>query len=297
MATPDIANMLTADEAMATTTSQKTAQDAFSPMTQAELNNRATTPHNKSPSSKSTFGRLRRHLSSPIRVNIFAEIELLILTFCTGIQDATTFPDYHCFASNQTGNTVMLAMAVILPEATHDLFVTANIGMSLGCFLLAGYITGQLSHIIGPRNRAWIVFCNFLQTGLVFIAAALQYIHGVHLDGSTTVVIIGLLAFAAGSQVVLSRSLSMTEISTAMATAAWVDLLIDKKLLAVHNRPRTRRASFLTALVGGGFFGAYIYREVGSETAILMSAVGKLVVTIMFMFNGIEKPRVSESVV
>ncbi len=295
MATPDIANMPTADEAMATTTSQKTARDALSP-TQAKANTPAT-PRNESPSSKSTFGRLRQHLSSPIRVNIFAEIELLILTFCTGIQDATTFPDYHCFASNQTGNTVMLAMAVILPEATHDLFVTANIGMSLGCFLLAGYITGQLSHIIGPRNRAWIVFCNFFQTGLVFIAAALQYIHGVHLDGSITVIIIGLLAFAAGSQVVLSRSLSMTEISTAMATAAWVDLLIDKRLLAVHNRPRTRRASFLTALVGGGFFGAYINREVGSETAILMSAVGKLVVTIMFLFNGIEKPRVGESAV
>ncbi|KAJ9641653.1 hypothetical protein H2204_002715 [Knufia peltigerae] len=188
----------------------------------------------------------------------------------------------------------MLAMAVILPEATHDLFITANIGMSLGCFLLAGYITGQLSHIIGPRNRAWIVFCNFFQTGLIFIAAALQYSYGVHVEGTHTVIIIGLLAFAAGSQVVLSRSLSMTEISTAMATAAWVDLLIDKNLLALRNRPRTRRASFLAALVSGGFFGAYIYRVVGSEAALLLSAAGKLMVTIMFLFNGAEKPKVAQ---
>lgn len=188
----------------------------------------------------------------------------------------------------------MLAMAVILPEATHDLFITANIGMSLGCFLLAGYITGQLSHIIGPRNRAWIVSCNFFQTGLIFIAAALQYSYGVHVEGTHTVIIIGLLAFAAGSQVVLSRSLSMTEISTAMATAAWVDLLIDKNLLALRNRPRTRRASFLAALVSGGFFGAYIYRVVGSEAALLLSAAGKLMVTIMFLFNGAEKPKVAQ---
>ncbi|KAI1611566.1 hypothetical protein EDD36DRAFT_292403 [Exophiala viscosa] len=241
--------------------------------------------------------RLRRHLSSPIEVTIFAEVELLILTFCTGIQDVTTFPDYHCFASNQTGNTVMLAMAVLLPDVTHKLFVTANIGMSLGCFLLAGYVTGQLSHIIGARSRVWIVFCNFFQTGLVFIAVALQYTHGVHLESPHTMIVIGLLAFASGSQVVLSRSLAMTEISTAMATAAWVDLLIDKNLLAVHNRPRTRRASFLAALVAGGFFGAYIYREVGSAFAILISAVGKLVVTFLFLFNGMEKSQGNTSIV
>ncbi|KIW16064.1 hypothetical protein PV08_06115 [Exophiala spinifera] len=62
--------------------------------------------------SGSNFNRLRTHLSSPIRVDIFAEIELLIVSFCTGIQDVTTFPDYHCFASNQTG---MLALSSSSP--------------------------------------------------------------------------------------------------------------------------------------------------------------------------------------
>src|SRR4051794_11807229 len=42
--------------------------------------------------------------------------------------------------------------------------------------------------------------------------------------------VIILLAFASGSEVVLSRLLAMTEISTAMVTAAWVDLLIDPHL-------------------------------------------------------------------
>ncbi|KAK4942869.1 hypothetical protein LTR10_017445 [Elasticomyces elasticus] len=287
MATVENVVVLSSDEPPVHT-SQKTAAD--SPM-QTEVG------RPQKSNSGSFVNRLRRHLSSPIKVTIFAEIELLILTFCTGIQDVTTFPDYHCFASNQTGNTVMLAMAVLLPDVTHKLFVTANIGMSLGCFLLGGYVTGQLSHIIGARSRAWIVFCNFFQTGLVFIAVALQYTQGVHVEGSHTVIVIGLLAFASGSQVVLSRSLAMTEISTAMATAAWVDLLIDKNLLAVHNRPRTRRASFLAALVAGGFFGAYIYREVGSAFAILISAVGKLIVTVLFLFNGMEKSQGNTNIV
>ncbi|KAL2425380.1 hypothetical protein ABEF95_014705 [Exophiala dermatitidis] len=240
--------------------------------------------------------RLKQHLTSHIRVNFLAETELLILTFCTGIQDATTFPDYHCFASNQTGNTVMLAMAVLLPNITHELFVTGNIGVSLGCFVVAGWLTGQLGHIIGPRSRHWIVFCNFVQTILVLIASAIQYKYGVELEGTKTLVVVGLLAFAAGSQVVLSRSLAITEISTAMATAAWVDLMIDKNLFALQNRARTRRASFLAALVAGAFLGAYVYRRSGSAPAILFSGIGKLLVTIMFLFNGKDKTTESQSI-
>src|SRR5579862_5422976 len=94
-----------------------------------------------------------KHICSPIRVTLLAEIELLLLTFCTGIQDATTFPDFHCFTSNQTGNTVMLAISVALPELGDHLFVTTNIGLSLALFLAGGLLTGQLSHIIGPRFR------------------------------------------------------------------------------------------------------------------------------------------------
>ncbi|OQV01236.1 hypothetical protein CLAIMM_06628 [Cladophialophora immunda] len=243
----------------------------------------------KEPQRTTVATRLKQHLIGHVEVNLLAETELLILTFCTGMQDATTFPDYHCFASNQTGNTVMLAMAILLPDLTGKLFKTENIGVALGFFLAAGWITGQLGHIIGPRSRLWIVFCNLIQTILVFIAAAIQYAYGIELEGTKTMVVIGLLAFAAGSQVVLSRALAITEISTAMATAAWVDLLIDPRLFAAKNRPRNRRASFLAALVAGAFFGAGIYRGIGPATSVLFSAVGKLIVTLMFLLNKAEK--------
>jgi uncharacterized membrane protein YoaK (UPF0700 family) len=247
-------------------------------------------PTNRSP-------RLREHLLSPVKVDIIAETELLILTFCTGIQDATTFPDFHCFASNQTGNTVMLAMAVVLPEVTGELFVKENIGIALAFFLAAGWITGQLGHLIGPRSRPWIVFCNLVQSILVFIAASIQYVYGVELEGPRAMIVVGLLAFAAGSQVVLSRALAITEISTAMATAAWVDLMVDPHLFAAKNRPRTRRAAFLAAIVAGAFFGAGIYRTLGSASAVLFSGVGKLIVGLMFLFNKAEeRTKVSDIV-
>lgn len=87
----------------------------------------------------------------------------------------------------------------------------------------------------------------------------------------------------------------MTEISTAMATAAWVDLMIDKRLFVIKNRPRTRRVAFLLALVVGSLVGALIYREVGSATAIAVSGAGKLVVTVMYLFTNAELEKENAS--
>lgn len=162
----------------------------------------------------------------------------------------------------------------------------------MGLFLGAGWLTGQLSHTIGPRKRWWLLVCNLIQSGMVLGAAAVQYRYGIEDRGPKALTVVGLLAFAAGSQVVQSRSLCLTEISTAMATAAWVDLMIDPRLLSLENRPRTRRVAFLVALIVGSLMGALIYREVGSATAIAVSGAGKLVVTVLFLFSPAQrKPR------
>ncbi len=215
------------------------------------------------------------------------------------ITDAISFPDFHCFASNQTGNTVFLVLAVVFPEGNGDMFITANIAVALGFFLAAAWLTGQLGHIIGAQRRCWLIFCNFIQTCLVFAAAGLQYASlsptgRLALDGAqtpSTLWAIGLLASAAGSQVVQSRSLRMTEITTAMATAAWVDLMIDPNLFRMENRSRNRRIGFLGTLVLGTLAGAFIFRRLGSPAALMISGAGKTLVAVMFLFNGAHKPK------
>ncbi|KAH7627298.1 hypothetical protein B0T09DRAFT_346630 [Sordaria sp. MPI-SDFR-AT-0083] len=238
-------------------------------------------------------------------------MQLVLLTFCIGLQDAVSFPDFHAFASNQTGNTVFLMLAIALPQFNPSMFITANIGCSLGFFLGSAWLTGQLGHIIGPRRRLWLLVTNTIQTCLVFIAAALQF--GSHhtntpgkdlfesgsldgwdaVTGTRTLICIALLASAAGSQVVLSRSLNMTEITTAMATAAWLDLVIDKNMFRSlkKNKGRNRRMAFLTALAVGSLCGAYIYREVGSAVVITISGGGKAVVLGMFLCAPGEKVK------
>ena len=190
---------------------------------------------------------------------------------------------------------MFLCLALILPELNGDMFYTANIGMALGLFLGAGWLTGQLSHIIGPRKRWWLIFCNLVQSSFVLGAAAVQYQYGIESHGAHAQAVIGLLAFAAGSQVVQSRSLSMTEISTAMATAAWVDLLIDRNLFVLKNRPRTRRVAFLLALVVGSLVGAAIHRAVGSATAIAVSGAVKVLVTLLYFFSPGERVKKEQS--
>ncbi len=184
-------------------------------------------------------------------------------------------------------------LAMVLPQLNGQMFFTPNIGIALGLFLTGGWLTGQAGHAVGPRCRLWLVFCNFVQTCLVFAAAAIQMVHGVEMQGPQALTVIGLLAFAGGSQVVQSRSLAMTEISTAMATAAWVDLMIDPNILTLKNRPRTRRVAFLLTLGLGSLVGAFIYRDAGSGVALMISAGGKLLGTIMYFFNEAEEAKVA----
>lgn len=188
-----------------------------------------------------------------------------------------------------------------MPELNGDMFFTPNISVALGLFLAGAYLTGQLGHVVGPRLRLWLVLCNLAQTAMVFAAAGVQRAYGArHRHGGAAgvpdLVALGLLALASGSQVVQSRSLRMTEISTAMATAAWVDLLIDPHLFAARggNRPRDRRFFFLVALLAGSLAGAGIYRRAGSDVALLVSAGGKALVTVMYLFNESDVEKVQD---
>jgi uncharacterized membrane protein YoaK (UPF0700 family) len=227
--------------------------------------------------------KLAHYLNDQLDDGLLTEAELLILAFATGMQDATTFPDYMVFASNQTGNTIFLAVgaAGINPEE----FSFSNIGFALGFFVLGGWVMGQIGNVVGPRRRAWILFSNFVQAALVWAAAAVQYTLPYRHEGPQAWTALSLLAFAAGGQVAMARGLKIVEITTAMATAAYVDLLVDPNLYGWNNRGRNRRAAFLSALTLGGFAGAYTHKGVNSAFSILLSAVLKTVVMIAFAFN------------
>ena len=144
---------------------------------------------------------------------------------------------------------------------------------------------GQLGNFFGVRRRLWLLTSNLIQTLLVFCALIVQHRWPIKRDGPAALAVIALLAFSSGGQVAMSRSLKITEITTAMATAAFVDLVVDPNLHKLKNRPRNRRAMFLVMLTAGCFVGAFAQREVNSKFPLLLCAVGKAIVSLAFLFN------------
>lgn len=224
---------------------------------------------------------LETYCLEDLKVNLLVEAQLLLLTLAIGIQDAISYPDFRCFASNQTGNTVVLAVA--LAGQVNDLFDPANTGVSLAAFLAGAMATGQLGNSFGRRRRVWQVAIGLAQVLMVVGSAVIQYVHGAEKTGACARGALALLAFASGSQVAGARAMRIPEITTAMATAAWVDLLIDEELFVKRNRSRNRRGLFLATLVVGSFVGAYTRKAIGSPNALIVSAAVKLVVVVAML--------------
>lgn len=227
--------------------------------------------------------RLWLYCTESIREDLLLESELIFLSFATGIQDAASWKDYGCFASNQTGNALFLAIgAARLEDSAYKL---SHVGMSLGAFLAGGLLVGQVGNFFGVRKRLWLITSSALQTILVYAAAAIQHGLTTHRSSPAALVAIFLLAFSSGAQVALGRSLKITDITTAMATAAFIDVAVDPGLLSRENRQRNRRVIFLATLTAGCFVGAFSQKAVNSTLALSLSAVGKTIVTFAFLFN------------
>lgn len=122
---------------------------------------------------QSTIGKdLKKYLLHPIDPSLLLELELMALTLAAGMNDATTYPDYRVFTSNQTGNTALLAVGALgIGSGTADL---RDVGFSLGMFVLGGYIFGQMGGHFGRKRRGWLLGSNVVQTVLVYVAAAVR---------------------------------------------------------------------------------------------------------------------------
>jgi uncharacterized membrane protein YoaK (UPF0700 family) len=227
--------------------------------------------------------RLKTFLLQEIEGDLMLEIELLGLSLAAGINDATTFPDYHIYASNQTGNTVLLAVRALgLGGALFDL---RGVGFSLGFFILGGWIFGQLGNRWGRTRRAWLLATNLVQTLLVFTAAALRKWVAFSDTHPPAWSVIALLAFSSGGQVAMAHSVDIPEITTAMATSAYIDLLVDPELFQFHNRPRNQRFLLVCFLLLGSFIGASAYRYVGPAFTLFLAALCKAAICVAFLFN------------
>ena len=232
----------------------------------------------------------------------YLEAELILLAIATGIIDACSFPKYHCFVSNQTGNTVLFAVAAFSlfgdRSETNFQVPVSHLGLSLGFFILGVFSAGQTANFFDSKfSRWWLLLTNTVGTTATMIAALLALLYNRDYEDQNSVppllIEIALLAFSAGAQVAMSRQLSMPEIPTTQATAAYVDLFVDPNFFAgvTKNRSRNRRIFFLIALVIGSFIGAPAYHYVSSALTIFLAGMLKVMVTLMMFFNATKERR------
>lgn len=230
---------------------------------------------------------IRFWINAPIRVDLLLEVELVALAFATGVEDSTTFSDFFCYTSNQTGNTVSVALGAVglFPGVN---FYISNIIFSLCLFLVGAWMMGQTGNYVGSTRRLWVLVTSLLQTVMVFAAATLMNTVNIDLNnpfGPSVWGVLALLAFSGGGQVAMARGVRVPEISTANATLAYVDFLVDPNLYAKHNRSRNRRIAFLFMLALGCFVGAYAREKSTSAITLMIAGLVKLIVTVAFAFN------------
>ncbi|KAF2147592.1 uncharacterized protein K452DRAFT_282589 [Aplosporella prunicola CBS 121167] len=239
-------------------------------------------------SQRKSFFNFRRDINPKSHL---LETTVLLLALSFGIQDSATYPIFQCFASNQTGNTVLFAIHIFHLTSDDRLSHTiVPIAISLGAFLAGAIFFGQVACLLrSVRRKWWLLVSSSLQTAIVASAAGIQLGYAAARKSDTPIgrAALALQAVAAGGQVSMVRGLMMSDLTTTMATAALVDVLIDPQLFAApaKNIGRNRRVGFLIALVAGSFIGAAVYKNNGPGLTLMVGFIIKALATGMLLFN------------
>ncbi|KAK0543826.1 hypothetical protein OC845_005935 [Tilletia horrida] len=215
-------------------------------------------------------------------------IPLILTSFSTGMLDLATFADFYAFASNQTGNCVVLWLGIFNPSPSHSSLIS---GVSLASFCGFALVFGQISQRLpnGPRTRWWLFTCNLIQSFLVLIVAILiaTGVWRAQDDLRDAAKIVALLGGSGGIQVVNAKLSSVPEIPTAVVTSPWVELLSDRKLFSPHLlakevRSRNLRAMHIGALMVGALIAAILRKYTSTAPVIFLAAGLKFVTTCLF---------------
>lgn len=78
---------------------------------------------------------------------------------------------------------------------------------------------------------------------------------------------------------------NVAEITTAMVTSAYVQLLVDPDLFQMHNRLRSKRSLFVCSPILSNFIGATAYKFVRPASSLLLYGMCKTAISVTFIFS------------
>ncbi|KAL1409229.1 hypothetical protein Q8F55_006062 [Vanrija albida] len=206
---------------------------------------------------------------------------LLLQAFSAGLLDAFAYGDFETFASNQTGNMILLTLAAV---GTVPVLLLLT-GVSLAGFMLGAFIFGHWGTWAGARTRQWLLFTTSVQTLLMLVCGVLASPAGPRVTqhkGPHEWVVMFLMALMSGAQVCMARQSKCQEVPTAPMTSPLVDFLTDPNLFKrgrqgeeekVVTGPRNRRMAYLGLVIVGSFLGAVLHRF-ANNWSIVVASVG-----------------------
>ena len=167
---------------------------------------------------------------------------LLVLTFTTGLVDATTYLGLgHVFAANMTGNIVLLGFGI---AGAGGLPVLAPI-VSLAAFLVGAGLGGRLDARLAARSDRGFRVALALEAAVLAAAAVIAaavHLRAGHASGD---LVIGLLALGMGLRNATVRALGIPDVTTTVLTMTLTGLAASSPL----GRRRRKR---LGQAHGGG---------------------------------------------
>ncbi|RSH91573.1 hypothetical protein EHS25_009872 [Saitozyma podzolica] len=192
-------------------------------------------------------------------------IPLMIITFSTSAMDVATLQTFGTYTTNQTGNTVFIALSLLsLGRVPLRPALVSLIGF-LGC----GLIMGQTGIRIGARTIGWLLFSLLVQTVSLLLATVLVCPLGpasFYAGGPNQWVLVLLTAISGGTQIAMASSVGVPELPTGMMTTPYARLISEPNLLnwRIKDVARDRRAVYVLVFWAGAFTGAALERWISS---------------------------------
>lgn len=183
---------------------------------------------------------------------------LISISFITGLIDATTVLGLDgVFVANQTGNLIYFAIGIGSPPQRG---LIARAGLSLFTYCLGGFLGSRIantSHIKGLNSRVWMTLSSLILVGLLVLSTALLWTDAVTTKNFSYLAVVAVLGLGVGLQVVTSRGLGVSEISSNVLTGTFTDLFGDLNLFKLHNEKRNRRIGAIVSMFLGALIGAF----------------------------------------
>lgn len=201
---------------------------------------------------------------------------LLVLTFSTGVIDATSFLGLgNVFTANMTGNVVLLGFGIAGAPGLPVL------GPLLAAFVCGSVVGGRMANR-SPARLNHLSRSMQLEIAVLAAAAVWTLVVDIEPEHFTADAAIAMLAFALGARNATVRRVKVADLTTTVVTMTLTALAADSPLAGGDGRGSWRRGGAVAAMLLGAVAGALLVKA-HLAAAITLAVVLAILTWVFFV--------------